>query len=60
MGAVGVIRGIPLMSGGDDVRVALPVMLGKTVGGGLCRCGLQIVKVAVHLLVIGQTLSHVV
>ena len=35
-------------------------MLGQTVGGGLGRGGLQVVKIAVLLLIIGQTLPHVV
>ena len=35
-------------------------MLGQTVGRGLCRGSLQIVKIAVLLLVFHETLSHVI
>ena len=35
-------------------------MLGQTVGGGLSRRSLQVVKVAVQLLVIRQAFPHVV
>ena len=55
MGAVGVVGRIPLRPCSDNVRIALLVMLGQTVGGGLSRRGL-----AVHLLVIRQALPHMV
>ena len=60
MGAVGVIRRIPLCPGSDNVGIALLVMLGQTVGGGLSRRSLQVVKVAVQLLVIRQPFPHMV
>lgn len=44
----------------DDVGIELLVVLGKAVGGGLGRRGLQIVEVAILLLIIAQPLPHVV
>ena len=35
-------------------------MLGKAVGGGFGRGGLQVVEVAVHLLIVAEALTHVV
>ena len=59
VGGVGVVRRAVLI-GGDDVRELRLVVLGKAVGGGLCRRGLQVIQIAVLLLVVGQTLAHVV
>ena len=44
----------------DDVGIELFIMLGKAVGGGLGRRGLQIVEVAILLLIIAQPLPHMV
>ena len=60
MGGVGVIRGISLLARGFDAGPSLPVVLRQTVCCALRRCGLQIVKVAILLLIVGETLSHVV
>ena len=60
MGTVGIVGRIPLGPGGDDVGIMLLVVLGQAVGGGLSRGRLQVVQVAVHLLVIGQALTHMV
>ena len=56
---VGVIGGGTLV-GGDDVGVTLLVVLGEAVGGGFGGGGLQIVEVAVLLLIVTETLAHVV
>ena len=44
----------------DDVRELLLVVQGEPIGRGLRRRRFQVVEVAVHLLVIGQALSHVI
>ena len=59
MAGVGVVGGAVLV-GGDDVGIVLLVVLGEAVGGGLGRGGLQIVQVAVLLLIVAETLPHVV
>ena len=59
VGGVGVVRSAVLV-GGDDVGVLLLVVLGEAVGGGLGGSGLQVVQVAVLLLIVGQTLAHMV
>ena len=60
MGGIGVVRGISLLARGFDAGPSLPVVLRQTVGGAFRRSGLQIVKVTVLLLVVGQALSHVI
>ena len=59
MAGIGVV-GRPALVGGDDVGVLCLIVLGKAIGGGLGRGGLQIVEVSVLLLIIRQTLSHMV
>ena len=56
---IGVIRST-VHVGGDDIGIEFLIMLGKTVGGGLGRGGLQVVEVAVLLLIIGEPLTHMV
>ena len=60
MGGVGVIRGISRLACGLDCRPALSVVLCQTVCGTFRRCRFQIIKVAVLLLIIGQTVSHMI
>ena len=60
MGAVGIIRGLSLLSRCDNVRILLLIMLGQPVGCGLRRRGLQVIKIAVLLLIIRQALSHMI
>ena len=55
---IGVV-GRPAFVGGDDIGVLCLIVLGKAIGGGLGRGGLQIVEVAVLLLIIAQPLPHV-
>ncbi len=57
---VGVIRGLAVFGGGDDVGVTLLVVLGKTECGGFGRGGLEVIEVAVFLLIIGEFFPHVV
>ena len=45
--------------GGDDIGVLCLIVLGKAIGGGLGRGGLQIVEVSILLLIIAQPLPHV-
>ena len=56
---VGVVGRCALV-GGDDIGIALLVVLGQTVGGGLGGGGLQIVEVAVLLLIVAEPLAHMV
>ena len=60
MGAVGVVWGVPFLGCSDDVRILLAVVLGETIGGRFSRGGLEVVKVAVFLLIVGETVAHVV
>ena len=55
---IGVV-GRPALVGGDDIGVLCLIVLGKAIGGGLGRGGLQIVEVAILLLIIAQPLPHV-
>ena len=48
MRRVGIVRS-SIHVGCDDVGIELLVMLGKAVGGGLCRCCLKVVELAVVL-----------
>ena len=56
---VGVVRCAVHVSR-NDIRELLLVVHRKSVGRGLRRRRLQVVKVAVLLLVVGETLSHVI
>src|SRR5699024_4837240 len=58
--AVGIVGGVAGLGSSDDVRILGHIVLGQTIGSGLGRGGLQVVEVAVELLVIAQTLAHVV
>src|SRR5699024_8639224 len=49
MGGVGVVGGAVVVGGADE-GVFLLVVLGKAVGGGLCRGGLQVKEVPILLL----------
>ena len=61
MGAVGVIGSVTgLLGGGDDVGVELHIVFGQPVGGGLGRSGLQVIEITVHLLIVGEALTHMV
>ena len=61
MGAVGVVRGVIAALGcGDDAGEALDIVFCKAEGGGFGRSGFKVVKVAVLLLIVGKTLSHMV
>ena len=60
MGAVGVVRSIPLSSRGADIRPALPVVFGQTVRRGLRRRRLQVKQFPVCLLVIRKPVSHMI
>ena len=60
MRAVGVVRSLTGRACREDVRELLAVMLRKTVRGGFCRSCLEVVQIAVHLLVVAQTLTHVI
>ena len=61
VGAVGVVGGVVAALGsGDDAGKALDVVLCETERGGLGGGGLEIIEVAVLLLIVGKTLSHVV
>ena len=53
-------KAFAVLVGGDDVGIALYVVLGEAVGGGFGRRGLQVVQVAVLLLIVAQALAHVV
>ena len=55
---IGVV-GRPALVGGDDIGVLCLIVLGKAIGGGLGRGGLQIVEVSILLLIIAQPLPHV-
>ena len=57
---VGVIRGAAGLGRGDDIGELLNVVLCKAVGGALGGSGLQIVQVAVHLLIVGELITHMV
>ena len=54
---VGVVGGSAFMCG-DDIGIASLVVLGKAIGGGFRRGCLQVIEVAVLLLIIGETLPH--
>ena len=60
MGRVRIVRSISGLSCRLDTGPALSVVLGQTVRGTLRRGCLQIVEVSVLLLIIRQTLSHMV
>ena len=60
MGAVGVVRGISLMARGLDIRPFCTVVFCQTICGRLRRSCLKVVQIAVLLLVIRKTLSHMV
>ena len=60
MGAVGVVRGISLMACSLDIRPFCTVVFCQTVCGRLRRSCLKVVQIAVLLLVIRKTLSHMV
>ena len=61
MGAVGVIGSVTgLLGGGDDVGVELHIVFGQPVGGGLGRSGFQVIEITVHLLIVGEALTHMV
>ena len=60
MGGIRIIRGISGLSGRLDAGPALSVVLCQTVRGTLRRGRLQIVEVSVLLLIIRQTLSHMI
>ena len=60
MAGVGVVGCAAVLIGGsDDVGIEALVMLRKTVGGRLGRSSLKVVEVAVLLLVVRKTLTHV-
>ena len=59
MGAVGVIRSIPLASCGTDIRPAFTVMFCQAVCSGLCRSCLQIEQLArIFFLIIRKAVTH--
>ena len=60
VGGVGIVGSIAVAGSRDDVREALLVVLGKAIGGRLGGRCLQVVQVAVHFLIIGQTLPHMI
>ena len=60
MRAVGVIGSAAVLSRGDDIRELRDVMLCEAVGGGLCGSCLKVVEIAVLLLIVGETLTHMV
>jgi len=60
VGTVGVVGRPAVLGGGDDAGIALHVVLGQAVGGGLRRGRLQVVQVAVLLLIVAQAGQHVV
>ena len=57
---VGVVGAAAVFGSGNNVRVTLHIVLGKTVGGGLCGGSFQIVQVAVQLLIVGKALTHMI
>ncbi len=60
MGTVGVERSSVSLGGCLDIRIKLYVVLCKSVGRGLRRACFQVEEISVHLLIVGETLSHVV
>ena len=60
MRRIGIERCLSCLGSRFDVRPLLHVMLCQTVRGTLCRSCLQIVQVSVCLLIIGQTVSHMI
>ena len=44
----------------DNVGIALDVVLGQAIGGGLGGRGLEVIEVAVLLLIVGQAVAHMV
>ena len=59
MRGVGVVRG-PVHICSNDVRIKLLVMLCKSICRRLRRCRLKVVEVAVLLLIVGESLTHVI
>ncbi len=60
MGGVCIIWLVPRMARGNDVTPLLPVMLCKPVGRALRRRRLEIIQVAILLLIIRKTFTHMV
>ena len=62
MRGVGVIGRLVLsrIGRGLDVGITAKVVLRKTEGGRLRGSSLKVVEITVHLLIVGETLSHMV
>ena len=60
MAGVGVIGGLAGAGSGDDVWIALLVVLGKAEGGGFGWGGLEVIEVAILFLIVREAFSHVV
>ena len=60
MRTVCIVRRISLASCCTDIGPALSVMFCQTIRCGLCRCRLQIVKVAILYLIIRKFLPHMI
>ena len=56
---VGVIRRFALGRGGDDIGEILDVVLSHSVSRGLGGSCLEIVKIAVQFLIVGESVAHV-
>ena len=60
VGGIGIVRSISRLTCSLDARPTLSVVLCKTVCRTFRRSSLQVVKITVLFLIIGQTLSHVI
>ena len=58
MRAVGVVGSF--LGSGDDAGVTLDIVLCKAIRSRLCGSGLEIIEVAVHFLIVRETLTHMV
>ena len=59
VGGVGIVGSFALGCG-DDIGISLLVVLSKTVGGGLCGSCLEVIEIALHFLIVGKSLEHMI
>jgi len=49
-----------MLAGSDDIGILFHIMFSQTIGSRLSRSSFQVVEIAILLLIVGQTLSHMV